>query len=76
MRRAYLAGEPSPVMGDNPELAFWCGVELANEGKVDEARAALEVAFAVGDHWRELLVRLPRSGFLSDDPELLRRLTT
>jgi uncharacterized Ntn-hydrolase superfamily protein len=58
----------------NPEGWFWHGVTLANEGRVEEARAALGHAYAAtnGDAWRELLRRIPT--LLPADPDLLRRL--
>jgi uncharacterized Ntn-hydrolase superfamily protein len=58
----------------NPEGWFWHGVTLANEGRVEEARAALGLAFAAsdGDQWRQLLQRIPM--LLPADPDLLRQL--
>lgn len=76
LRRAYLAFQPGPAMGDNPELAFWRGVALATGGQEDEARPWLEQAYAVDDRWRELLRRLPAAGRFPDDQELVDRLTT
>jgi uncharacterized Ntn-hydrolase superfamily protein len=56
----------------NPEGWFWHGVILANEGRIEEAKAAFGCAFAAGEQWRELLRRIP--GMLPGDPGLLREL--
>jgi len=58
----------------NPEGWFWMGIELANQGKLAEARRALGHAFAVSDNWRELLRRLPRPGLLAIDESALAQL--
>lgn len=42
----------------NPEAAFWGAIALAEDGRVDEARAAIQVAFAADPGWPELLRRL------------------
>ncbi len=57
------------------ELAFWHGVALAANGREQEARAPLELAFAQGERWRELLRRLPAAGLFPEDEALLERLT-
>lgn len=59
---------------DNPEGWFWHGIVLAAQGQVDEARAALDKAYAVDPGWAELVRRLPGTGQLPDDPELLSKL--
>jgi uncharacterized Ntn-hydrolase superfamily protein len=59
----------------NAELAFWHGVALAANGREQEARAPLELAFAQGEPWRELLRRLPAAGLFPEDEALLERLT-
>jgi uncharacterized Ntn-hydrolase superfamily protein len=56
----------------NPEGWFWYGVSLANQGRVEEAAAALSKAYAVSDDWRELLRRIPH--MLPDDPTVVERL--
>lgn len=57
----------------NPEGWFWRGVSLANDRKLDEARAAFGRAFAVSDDWRTLFWRI--RVLLPSDPEVLERLT-
>lgn len=66
--------EAAAASGGNPELAFWAGVSLAAAGRVDDARIFLERAYAVHPGWAELLKRLPATGRLPDDADLLRRL--
>ena len=56
----------------NPEGWFWYGVSLANNGRLEEAAAALQKAYAVSDDWRELLGRIPH--MLPGDPAVLERL--
>ena len=56
----------------NPEGWFWQGVTLANEGRIEEAEAAFGHAFAAGDEWRQLLLRIPN--MLPSDPDLRRKL--
>lgn len=77
VRRAYLTFDVDhAALGANPELRFWQAIGLATtQGKVDEARAALEAIYADDDRWRELLRRLPASGNFPDDPGLLAALT-
>ena len=59
---------------DNPEGWFWEGIGLAYGGDVDAGRTLVERAYATGDHWRELLRRLPATGLVPDDPDVLDRL--
>ncbi len=59
----------------NAELSFWHGVALATNGREDEAREYLELAFGERDGWRELLRRLPAAGLFPDDDELIGRLS-
>ena len=55
------------VAGGNPdhrEFAFWYAQLLAGQGRHDEARATIAVAFEGedGERWGELLRRLPATG--------------
>jgi uncharacterized Ntn-hydrolase superfamily protein len=60
---------------ENAELAFWHGAALAANGREDEARELLELAYADRDGWRELLRRLPKAGLFPDDEALVARMT-
>lgn len=71
--REYLAAhEEQP---DNVELAFWCGVALAAEGREGEGAAILRDVFAGHPAWVELLRRLPAAGLFPDDERLIARLS-
>lgn len=69
---AYGAAEA--LVPDNHEMVFWHAVTLAGAGQVDEALPLFGQAFASWPKWRELVPRLPASGLLPDDPELLQRI--
>jgi uncharacterized Ntn-hydrolase superfamily protein len=62
LHRAYREGEPV-----NNELKFWRALELAAEGKDDEARELLAPVLAEHDGWAALLHRLPAVGSTDDD---------
>lgn len=68
-QRAALATFP-----DNPEIAFWTAVSLADNGHVDEACRTVQVAFRANPGWEELLRRLVRDGFLEVPAAALERL--
>jgi uncharacterized Ntn-hydrolase superfamily protein len=58
------------------ELAFWHGVAPAANGREQEARERLQLAFAEREGWRELLRRLPAAGLFPEDEALLERMTS
>jgi uncharacterized Ntn-hydrolase superfamily protein len=70
-RHYELAHEIAP---DNVEIAFWYGLALASIGRVEEGRQLVQRATAASDGWAELLRRLPQTGLMPDDPELLSTL--
>lgn len=59
---------------DSHEMLFWQAATLAGAGRVDESLPLFEQAFAMWPKWRELVTRLPRSGLLPDDPELMAKI--
>jgi len=59
---------------DNPEGWFWEGIGLAYRGDLDAGRALVERAYADDESWRELLRRLPATGMLPDQPDVLDHL--
>lgn len=69
---AYGAAEA--LAPDNHEMVFWHAVTLAGAGRVEQALPLFENAFRMWPKWRELVPRLPRSGLLPDDPELLNKI--
>ncbi|HUG42924.1 MAG TPA: DUF1028 domain-containing protein [Acidobacteriota bacterium] len=61
---------------DNHELVFWHAVTLAEAGRVREALPLFAKAFSMWPKWRTVVQRLPASGLLPDDPELIERILT
>jgi hypothetical protein len=55
-------------------MAFWHGVALASNGKMDEARPLFRRAFAADARWRELVKRLPDVDQLPKDPHLIEQI--
>jgi uncharacterized Ntn-hydrolase superfamily protein len=66
---AYGAAEA--LVPDSHEMVFWHAVTLAGAGQVEQALPLFEKAFSLWPKWRELIPRLPASGLLPDDPELV-----
>jgi tetratricopeptide (TPR) repeat protein len=69
---AYSAA--NAMVPDSHEMIFWHAATLAKAGKVDESLPLFEKAFAMWPKWRELVTRLPASGLLPDDPELMAKI--
>jgi uncharacterized Ntn-hydrolase superfamily protein len=59
---------------DNHEMVFWHAATLAAVGRVEESLPIFKKSFDMWPHWRELVPRLPASGLLPDDPELIERI--
>ncbi len=53
------------------EIRYWQAVTLAGAGEVDRALPIFREVFAAEARWVELTSRLPPSGLLPDDPDLL-----
>jgi uncharacterized Ntn-hydrolase superfamily protein len=68
------ATELVPDEATGGEAAFWVGVALAGEGRVQEARSYLARAIDINPTWVELLPRLVASKLLPDDEDLLHAL--
>ena len=69
---AYAGAEA--LVPDSHEMVFWHAATLAGAGRVDESLPLFERAFAMWPQWRELVQRLPASGLLPDDPELMAKI--
>jgi tetratricopeptide (TPR) repeat protein len=69
---AYGAAET--MVPDSHEMVFWHAATLADAGKIDEALPLFARAFEAWPKWRELVERLPASGLLPDDPELIAKI--
>ena len=69
---AYSGAEA--LVPDSHEMIFWHAATLAAAGRVDESLPLFKKAFDMRPLWRELVQRLPASGLLPDDPELMERI--
>jgi uncharacterized Ntn-hydrolase superfamily protein len=78
--REYSAAEkiaastPGIPKSRHAEMIYWHAVALVNMKRVDEALPLFARAFAMEPEWRTLTPRLPRSGLLPDDAELIGRI--
>ena len=59
---------------DNPEGWFWTGLTKAYRGDIDAGVELVRRAYAADESWRELLRRLPPTGMVPDQPDVLARL--
>ena len=71
-KQAYASAEA--LMPGNHEAVFWHAVTLADVGEVAEALPLFRRAFEMWPLWRELVPRLPASGLLPDDQELIEQI--
>jgi len=69
---AYSAAEA--LVPDSHEMIFWHAATLAGAGQVDESLPIFARAFELWPQWRELIPRLPASGLLPDDDELIEKI--
>ncbi len=65
-----------PDEATNGEAPFWVGITLVDSGRVKEAIPFLARAYAQDHRWADLVPRLPASGFLPDDDELIEQIVT
>ena len=72
--REYGAAEK--MFPDNLEMKFWHAVALANVGRVKESLPIFREIFAKDGNWAELVPRLPPSGTLKDDEDIVRMILT
>lgn len=59
---------------DIEELPFWHAVTLADTGKLDEALPIFERVFSINKNWSLLVQRLPASGLLTKDPQVIGKI--
>ncbi len=57
------------------EMIYWHAVALVNMKRLDESLPLFKKAFAIEPGWRTLTPRLPASGLLPNDPQLIGRIT-
>jgi len=70
---AAYGGAEALVPGSH-EMIFWHAVTLAADGQAEESLPLFKKAFEMWPLWRELVQRLPASGLLPDDTELMERI--
>ena len=70
--REYSAAEK--LVPNNAEMIYWHAVALVNMGRVDESLPLFRKVFAMDPNWITLTPRLPKSGLLPDDPEIIKRI--
>jgi uncharacterized Ntn-hydrolase superfamily protein len=68
------ASELLPDSATNGELAYWVGVTLADQGRVDESLPWFRRSFRPNRAWVDLLRRLPGVGLLKADSATLVRI--
>jgi uncharacterized Ntn-hydrolase superfamily protein len=69
-------GKAEALAPDSHEMIFWHAATLAGIGRVDESLPLFKRAFDMWPDWRTLVPRLPTSGLLPDDPELIDRIVS
>ncbi len=67
-------GDAESLVPDSHEMIFWHAATLAGAGQVDEALPLFAKAFSMWPLWRELVPRLPASGLLPDDADLIEKI--
>jgi uncharacterized Ntn-hydrolase superfamily protein len=64
-----LAAAKAP---DIEELPFWQAVTLADTGRLEEALPIFDIIFKKNIDWAELVKRLPSSGLLKNDTNMMK----
>lgn len=72
--KEYSAAEA--MFPNNLEMKFWHAVALVNVGRVQESLPMFKEIFAKDRNWAELVPRLPQSGTLKDDEDIVRVILT
>lgn len=62
------------IYPENVEILYWTAATLAAEKRVDESLHLFKEVFEKAPIWKELTKRLPASGLLPDDKELLDKI--
>jgi uncharacterized Ntn-hydrolase superfamily protein len=67
-------GQAAVLAPDMDEIPFWQAVTLADIGKIEEALPIFTRVFAMNPNWAELVQRLPASGLLREDPQMMKQI--
>ncbi|MCA1640879.1 MAG: DUF1028 domain-containing protein [Acidobacteria bacterium] len=70
--REYGAAER--LVPDNLEMTYWHAVALVNMNRVDDALPLFRKVFAADENWRTLTPRLVKSGLITSDQKVMRRI--
>ena len=60
------------IYPQNIEILYWTAATMAGAGQVQKALPLFREVFKKAPEWREVTKRLPASGLLPDDPDLLK----
>jgi len=69
---AYSAAHK--IYPENMEILYWTAATMAGVGKVEESLPLFKKVFNKELVWKEVTRRLPASGLLPDDPELMDKI--
>jgi uncharacterized Ntn-hydrolase superfamily protein len=72
--REYGAAEK--LVPNNAEMIYWHAVALVNMGRIDESLPLFRKVFAMDPNWITLTPRLPKSGLLPDDPQIIEKIVS
>ncbi len=67
-------GAAMKLLPDSAEVVFWYAAALAMAGQVDRSIPLFARAYALDPAWRTLVPRLPASGLLPSDPQIVSRI--
>ena len=67
-------GAAEAMFPKNLEMKYWKAVAMTNNGQVDEAMPIFKLIFDEDPNWKELTRRLPASGLLLIEPELVEQI--
>jgi uncharacterized Ntn-hydrolase superfamily protein len=56
---------------ESPEVRYWQAVTMVGAGQLETALPIFQSVFAEEERWRKLTPRLPASGLLPNDPEMI-----
>ncbi len=64
----------SELCPENVEIIYWQAVTMVGAGDVEKALPLFRKVFEKDPNWVELTRRLPASGLLPDDPDLVQKI--
>jgi len=67
-------GTAEAMFPENVEMKFWHAVALVNVGRVEQSLPLFKQVFSKDRNWVTLVPRLPQSGVLKDDGDVVARI--